>query len=125
MRLPTAALLLACAACKQQDAALVLQIKGQFLIPSNADTLHLEIYDEPSHTLVRGKDWCANKPGCDALPAGPLDASVTLVESGAQHPRVKINAQLLLGSATVGLGSVTQDFQDGRTVEVPLTVTTP
>jgi hypothetical protein len=119
---------LLCAACKSQDAALVLQIKGQFLIPSNADALDIQVFEEPSHTLIRGINFCARAAtGCDShlLSPGPLDATLTLVESGAQHPHVKIDAVLSLSNATVGLASVTQDFQDGATVEIPLTLTTP
>ena len=54
-----------------------------------------------------------------------LAASVTLVESGAGHPHVKINAQLFLGSAVVGLGTASADFQGGKTSDVAIALTRP
>jgi hypothetical protein len=116
-----------CGACKQQDPALMISVSGQFLIPQGGDKLHLEIYDVPGG-IIRGKDWCAKPtPGCDTLPPMPqgLSATLTIVESGSAHQHVKINLELLLGSATVGLGTATTDFQPGQTVEIPIVVTRP
>ena len=121
-------LLVLCAACKQQDAALAVTMTGAFRIPADGDKLHLEVFDKTSGAIIRGKDWCVNPaPGCDALPAMPsgLSASVTLVESGAQHANVKINVELFLGAAVVGLGSATTGFQSGQTLEVPIVLTSP
>ena len=121
-------LLLAGAACKQQDAALAVTITGQFRVPSDGDKLHLEVFDEPSGAILRGKDWCATPtPTCEALPAMPqgLSASLTLVQSGADHAHVKINVELMLDSAVVALGSATTAFEPGQTVELPIELTRP
>ena len=127
MRRLALAALLACAACKQQDAALMLNITGAFRVPQDANQLQLEIRDALTNQVIRGKSWCAAATaGCDPLPAMPsLAASLTVVESGAEHPHVKINAVLLLDSATVALDSVTTGFQSGQTVEVPIQLTPP
>ncbi|MGZ6143845.1 MAG: hypothetical protein ACXWLM_10940 [Myxococcales bacterium] len=119
--------LLLCAACKQQDAAVLIDITGAFRIPQDGNKLHLEVYDLPSNVIIRGKDWCAvPTAGCDSLsPMPQLSASVTLVQSGASHQHVKINVELLLDNAVVALGSLTTDFQSAQTVELPIVLTRP
>ena len=122
------ALILLGAGCKQQDAALMLNMTGPFLVPQNANKLHIDVFDTPQGTLVLGKDWCYQPtPTCELLPAmvNGLNATVTIVESGAQHPRVKINVTLLLDSTTVGVGTLNADFQDGTTVQVSIPITRP
>src|SRR5438552_1821029 len=73
-------LLALCAACKQQDPAVLIDMSGPFLVPANADKLHLEVVEWPGGNIIRGKDWCYNAvAGCDVLPAMPqgFSASVT------------------------------------------------
>ena len=112
------------AGCAQQDAAALVTISGPFNIPAAADKLHIEILD--GSTPVTHKDWCFQSPGCDALPQGTaLSGTFTLVQSGASHPHVKINAILYKGAAVVGAGVATADFASGRTVEVTLALTSP
>jgi hypothetical protein len=121
-------LLALCAACAQQDPALLVTMSGPFRIPADGDKLVLDVFTtDASKTPLGHKTWCANTtPGCDVLPVQPaLNGSITLVQSGASHPQVKINVELFLGSAVVGLGTVTADFQSGRTVEVPIPLTHP
>lgn len=113
--------LLLASACKQQDAAISVTINGQFRIPADADKLSMDVLD--ASTVILHKDWCVT--GCaDALPPQPggLNQTVTLVESGASHPHVKINLQLSQGGVPVGLGTSTADFQDGATVPVTITI---
>jgi hypothetical protein len=121
-----AALLLAlCAACAQQDPALLVTVSGPYRIPADGDKLSIDVFDGTQ--VIKHKSWCATATaGCDTLPPAPsLNGSVTLVQSGADHPHVKINVVLSLGSATVGLGTKTADFQSGRTVEVAIPLTHP
>ena len=118
-------LLALCAACKQQDAALLVTMSGQYRIPADADKLSIDVYDGTQ--FLKHKDWCVTTtPTCDALPVqSSLSASVTLVQSGADHPHVKIHVELRKGTPVVGLGAVEADFQSGTTLEVPILVTTP
>lgn len=127
MRRALLALLLSCAACKQQDAALLIEMTAAFRIPQDANRLHMEIVDLPSNTVIRGKDWCSTPTtDCQQLsPMNPLQASVVLVESGASHQQVKINVELRLDTAVVALGSVTSDFTPGQTVTVGIELTRP
>ena len=121
-------LLALCAACRQQDPAVLIDMSGPFIVPANADKLHLEVVDWPGGTIVRGKDWCYNAAaGCDVLPPMPqgFSASVTIVESGSAHQHVKINVELMLGTAVVGLGTATVDFAPGQTVAIEIPVTRP
>jgi len=121
-------LLALCAACKEQDPAVLIDMSGPFRVPANADKLHLEVVEWPGGNIIRGKDWCYNAvAGCDALPAMPqgFSASVTIVESGSAHQHVKINVELMLGSTVVGLGSATTDFLPGQTVILLIPVTRP
>jgi hypothetical protein len=113
--------LLALCACKQQDAAISLTVNGAFRIPADADKLSMDVLD--SSTVILHKDWCVT--GCaDALPPQPggLNQTVTLVESGASHPHVKINLTLYQGQFVQGQGTNTADFQDGTTVPVTITI---
>lgn len=118
-------LALCAAGCAQQDAALLVTVSGQYRIPADGDKLVIDVFDGTQE--IKRASWCATAAaGCDALPAmSPLAASVTLVESGAAHPQVKINAELFLGSAVVGLGTATADFQGGKTGAVPIALTPP
>ena len=106
----------------------MIALSGQFIIPANADKLHLEVVDWPTGTIIRGKDWCYRPAtDCDVLPAMPtgLAATLTIVESGASHQHVKINVELMLGTAVVGLGSAITDFEPGQTVTISIPVTRP
>ena len=118
-------LLALCSACAQQDPALLLTMSGPFRIPADADKLSVDVFDGTQ--VIKHKSWCATAaPDCDALPAQPaLNGSITLVQSGSAHPRVKINAELRLGTAVVGLGSATADFQPGRTADVAIPLARP
>lgn len=119
-------LLLALAAgCAQQDAALLVTMTGQYLIPSGGDMLTLDVYDGTQ--AIKHLRWCAAATAsCPLLPTqNPLSASVTLVQSGAAHPHVKLNAALFLQSRTVGAGSISADFSSGRTEPVTLTLVPP
>ncbi len=113
------------AGCAQQDAALLVTLSGQYLIPSGGDMLTLDVYDGVQS--IKHLQWCATAtPACPALPTqNPLSASVTLVQSGAAHPHVKLNAALFLTSHLVGAGSASADFASGRTEPITLTLTHP
>jgi hypothetical protein len=105
-----AALLAALAGCgKEQDAALLVTVTGPFLVPSQANRLTLDVFE--GSTVIRRATFDLSA----ALPQ-----TVTIVQSGADHPSVKLNAALYLGDTLVGLGTVTAAFQDGQTVEVTL-----
>jgi len=119
-------LLALCAACKQQDAALLVTMSGGFRIPADADKLSIDVFD--GALVIKHKDWCATTTATcpDALPPqSSLSASVVLVESGASHSHVKIHVELRKGTPVVGLGAVEADFQSGTTLEVAIPVTTP
>jgi hypothetical protein len=114
-----------CAACAQQDPAVLVTVSGPFRIPADGDKLAIDVFDGTQ--VIKHKAWCTvTAAGCDPLPAQPsLNGSITLVQSGTDHPHIKINVVLSLGAATVGLGSTTADFQSGRTVEVAIPLTHP
>ena len=118
-------LLTLCAACAQQDPALLPTMSGPFRIPADGDRLSIDVFDGAQ--VIKHKSWCATAaPGGDALPAQPaLNGSITLVQSGSAHSHLKINAELRLGTSVVGLGSATADFQPGRTVDVAIPLTRP
>lgn len=122
---PWALFLCLAGACAQQEPALLVQIGGAYRIPADADKLSLDVLD--GATVIEHEDFCATaSPGCAALPPQPaLAQSITLVESGAAHPGVKVNAALYLGAAVVGLGSATASFDAGQTVDVSVVVTPP
>ena len=102
------------AACKQQDAALLVTVTGAFIIPAEADSLSMEIYENSNQ--IASQKW-------DNLPVqATLDQSVTVVEGGAPHPRVKLNFELYKSGIVVGLGTATADFEDGRTLPVGVTM---
>ena len=106
-------LLLASAACKQQDAALMVTVTGPFIIPSEADSLSMEVYE--SSNQIASQKW--------TLPVqATLDQTVTVVEGGAPHPHVKLNFELYKNGVVVGLGTTLADFQDGTTVPVNVTM---
>ncbi len=119
------AALLGAGACAQQDVALLVTISGQFLIPSGGDLLTLDVYDGVQS--IKHLKWCATPAAdCPALPAQtPLAASVTLVQSGAAHSHVKLNAELFFSNRRAGAGSISADFSAGRTEPVALTLTRP
>jgi hypothetical protein len=107
------ALALTLPACKQQDAALRLEVTGQYLIPSGADGLLVDAYDGPRALLHRSFPLTAGM-------SFPL--TVVLVEAGEAHPSVRIVATLYKGPRQVGSAAVTAQFADGATVEVPIAV---
>jgi hypothetical protein len=101
------------AGCKQQDAALFITVTGPFIIPSQADTLSMEVYE--NSTQIASKQW--------TLPVqATLNQSITVVEGGGAHPHVKINMELFKGNVLVGQGTDLADFQDGTTVPVSITM---
>ena len=112
-----------CAACKQQDAALLVTITGQYRIPADADKLSMDIFD--GTTVIKNRQWCVTPTStCASLPLQTsLSASVTLVESGSDHAHVKINVTLFKGASLVGRGTNTASFQSGTTLDVPIEVT--
>jgi hypothetical protein len=117
-------LALCAAACAKQDAALLVTMTGQYRIPADGDKLVVDVFDGTQE--IKRASWCASGCTAGALPAmSPLNASVTLVESGAAHPHVKINVELFLGTAVVGLGTMTADFQDGSTTDVAIPLVSP
>jgi hypothetical protein len=118
-------LLALCAACAQQDPALLVTVSGLYRIPADGDKLAIDVFD--GSQVIKHKSWCATTTaGCDVLPAQPsLNGTITLVQSGAAHPHVKINVVLSLGSTPVGLGTANADFRSGRTVEVAIPLTHP
>jgi hypothetical protein len=120
-------LTLLCAACAQQDPALLVTVTGAYRIPADGDKLSLDVFD--GSQVIKHKDWCATTtPGCDPLPAQPsLNGTITLVESGGSHSHVKINVELFLSpsSIPVGAGTATVDFQSGQTVDVSIPLTHP
>ncbi len=107
---------LVCASCAQQDAALLVTMSGAFLVPQSADRVTLDVYD--GSVVIRHGDWPLS-------PQPAFAASVTVVESGAAHPHVKLNVELFKGTSVVGLGSATADFHDGETAEISIPVTPP
>jgi len=104
---------------------MLVTITGAFDIPQNADTLKVQFVDTASTTSVGSKQWCFTPAaGCDQLPAQTaLSGTVTVVQSGAAHPHLKINGLLYKSGAVVGAGVVTADFASGQTVQVALTLT--
>lgn len=122
----TLLLLALCTACAQQDPALLVTVSGGFRVPADADKLSIDVLD--SALVIKHRDWCVTTSAdCpDALPPmQTLSGSIVLVQSGAAHPHVKINATLYKGQSPVGLGTSLADFQSGRTVEVSIQLTSP
>ena len=84
-------LLAICAACKQQDAALLVTISGPFGVPSNADKLSMDVFDgalvrlpendrnPPPVTALAstGAAWSLFAPGFRSMPSAPF-ASMAL-----------------------------------------------
>ncbi len=108
-----AACALCAAGCKQQDAAIRLTIRGQFLIPANADTLVLDVLE--NKTTILQQTW-------PLAPPMTLPTNVVIVQSGAAHPAVKINVLLGKDTRVVGRGTIDADFVDGKTVDIALDV---
>lgn len=117
--------LLLLAGCAQQDAALFVTLSGPFNIPSNADKLTLDVYDGTQS--IAHREWCTQPTAsCLQLPfQNPLAATVTLVQSGGAHGRVKLNAALFLTGSPVGLGTASGQFSSGQTVPVTVPLTRP
>jgi hypothetical protein len=112
--LALAACALSLTACKSQDAAIHLTIRGQFLIPASADTLVLDVLDTSRNTILQ-----------QSYPLAPpltLPTDVVIVQAGAAHPTVKINVTLGKNNRVVGRGTIDADFVDGKTVDVALDV---
>jgi len=115
-------LLALCAACAQQDPALSVRVTGMYRIPADGDKLSIDVFD--GSQVIKHRDWSATTT--PPLPVQQsLDVTITLVESGGSHAHVKINVELFLGPAVVGLGTATVDFQSGRTVDVLIPLTHP
>lgn len=124
-RIALVALLFFCAACKHQDPAIMLTMVGPFLIPQNGDRLRVQIFSDPgAEPIGTPHDWCTTAAtGCDPntpLPPGPLNESLTIVESGAVHDKIHIAVTLLLGSTTVGAGDVFTTFGGEQTIYLTL-----
>jgi hypothetical protein len=113
------------AGCAQQDAALLVTLSGPFNIPANADKLELDVYDGAQS--IAHREWCTQPTAsCPQLPfQNPLSATVTLVQSGGGHGRVKLNAALFLTGSTVGLGTTSGQFSSGQTVPVAVPLSRP
>ncbi len=115
-----AAAALALAGCAQQDAALLVTFTGQYRIPTDADTLVIDVFDGTA--VIKHLSY-------PLTTATPLPATLTLVQAGAQHPHVRINGTLKLTqggqTATVGLGTSSADFQSGQTATVTVTLVPP
>lgn len=119
------ALLFFCVSCKQQDPAIMLQMVGPFVIPQNADRLRVQVFSDPgAEPIGAAHDWCATAAtGCDpntALPTGPLNSAVTIVQTGATLDKIHIVATLLLGSTIVGSGDVHTTFGGNQTIFLTL-----
>ena len=108
-----AACALLSAGCKKQDAAIRLTIRGQFLIPSNADTLVLDVR-ENNQTIIQQTYPLA--------PPTSFPTNVVIVQSGASHPSVKLNVTLGKDNRVVGRGSIDADFVSGTTVDIAIDV---
>ena len=106
--------LLLLAACKQQDAAVMVTVSGPFRIPADADSLSMEVFE--NSVQIASKQW--------TLPAQPggLNQTITLVQSGSSHPHVKLNFELFkTGIANpVGQGTNLADFSDSQTGQVSI-----
>jgi hypothetical protein len=114
------------AGCAQQDAALLVNMSGPFRIPADANRLTLDVFD--GAVVIKHKEWCTTVTAAcpDALAPQPsFAATVTLVQSGAEHPHVKINVELFQANAVTALGTNTASFQSGQTVEVPVELASP
>jgi hypothetical protein len=108
-----AACALSAAGCKSQDAAIHLTIRGQFLIPANADTLVLDVLE--NKTTILQQTW-------PLAPPMTLPTDVVIVQAGAAHPTVKINVLLGKDNRVVGRGTIDADFVDGKTVDMAIDV---
>jgi hypothetical protein len=105
------------AGCAKQDAALLVTFKGGYRIPQDADTLTVQVRDGTN--VIKKMDYGL------ADQQTPLNATLTLVQSGASHPTVRIEATLTLHGTTMGVGSTDASFADGRTVDVTVTLVPP
>jgi hypothetical protein len=116
-------LLIICS-CATQDPALLVTITGQFRVPADLDRLELDVFDGTND--VKTQSWCVTPTAtCLSLPVQTsLNESVTVVESGASHPQVKLNVEAYLGNALVGAGTATVNFDGNSTEPVSILVTT-
>ncbi len=126
MRIPLlgAALLLAAltlSSCKGQYPAVLLTIStapgNSFRIPTDADGLRLDVYDDANNQLIITKGF--------TLQAGTnFPYTVTLVETGSEHAKIKINATVTLQGAQVGTGSIDNvAMSDGSTATAAISIT--
>ena len=104
---------LALPACKSQDAAIFVTIKGGFIIPTNANKLIVDVLENGAVLVRKTYTLTADTP---------LPVSVTLIEGGKSHPHVKINALLYKGDILVGRGNIEADFVGGATAQVSIDV---
>ena len=111
--LALAAFALFSAGCKSQDAAIHLTIRGQFLVPSNTDTLVLDVLENKTTILQQSYPLA---------PPMAFPTDVVIVQAGASHPSVKINVTLAKDNRVVGRGTIDADFVDGKTVDIAIDV---
>ena len=121
MRTFLAAAVLALTACAKQDAALLVNFKGAYRIPLDADTLSIDVRDGTAVIKHLSYDLKTLTPA----PASPLNATLTFVQSGAAHAKVRIDATLTLQGQTQGQGRTDATFEDGQTTKVTVTLVPP
>ena len=109
-----AACALSSAACKSQDAAINLTIRGHDFQPSSVDTLVLDVLENKVTILHQTYPFVP--------PNNSLPTSVVIVQAGASHPTVKINVILGKDNRVVGRGTIDADFVDGKTVDMAIDV---
>ena len=112
-------LLFSLGGCARQDAAMLVTFAGQWRIPQDGDTLAVAVIDTATTQQIKSASY----------PLTSLPVTLTLVQSGAAHPRVRVRAtlQVTKGSTpgTTALGSAEADFQGGQTVNVTVTLVPP
>ena len=120
MRAAALAFALLASGCAQQDAAIEVTFKGAYRIPTDADTLVVDVRE--GTTVLKHLTYGLAAQA--APPAGTI-GTLTFVQSGADHPTLRIDGVLTLQGQTMGLGRVDTAFQAGKTVEVTLTMVPP
>jgi len=106
--------------CAQQDAAIEVTFKGGYRIPTDGDTLVVDVREGTN--VIKHVSYSLT--GQAAPPAGTL-GTLTFVQSGAEHPVIRIDGVLTLQGRTVGLGRTDAVFLAGNTVQVTLTLVPP
>ena len=108
------------AGCAQQDAAIEVTFKGAYRIPTDGDTLVVDVREGTG--VIKHVSYSLAAQA--APPSGTL-GTLTFVESGAEHATLRIDGVLTLQGQTVGLGRIDTAFQAGKTVQVTLTLVPP